>query len=294
MVSAFATLTPEPPPKFQTMQENLDASMQGPAVDTGIRLPHNGVMALSLLRSLALGWLEILLPRHCVVTGLPLAADEPGPARAAVLREVKLAGADYCTRCGAPQGQGVGTVGECASCRDVREGFNADEIVAAGHYVAPLADVLRALKFGGARNAAAAPAAWLTALVFDRGLAPRIDAVVPVPLHPLRLWQRGYNQAAEIAQPLARALGKPLLDALRRKAETTGQARLSAAQRRNNVAGAFAARKRAAVAGKTLLLVDDVMTTGATFREAALTLKRAGAAAVLGAVAARATLDDNV
>ncbi|MCC6465031.1 MAG: ComF family protein [Planctomycetes bacterium] len=250
-------------------------------------------MVLTPFRSLVLGCLEILLPRHCVVSGLPLSADEPGPVRAALLREVKLAAADYCSRCGAPQGQGVGTVGECASCRDVREGFSADEMVAAGHYQPPLSDILRALKFGGARNAAKPPAAWLTALVFDRGLAPRVDVVVPVPLHPLRLWHRGYNQAAEIARPLARALGKPLLDALRRRAETAGQARLSAAQRRSNVEGAFAVRKPAAVTGKTILLVDDVMTTGATFREAALTLKRAGAKAVLGAVAARATLDDD-
>ena len=100
-----------------------------------------------------------------------------------------------------------------------------------------------------------------------------IDAVVPVPLHPLRRWKRGYNQAEIIAEEVARALGKPLLtDLLRRQRRTRTQTRLSGEAKARNVRGAFAPGKGVYPAVKHILLIDDVLTTGATLGECAATL----------------------
>jgi ComF family protein len=105
--------------------------------------------------------------------------------------------------------------------------------------------------------------------------------VVPVPLHPRRRRQRGYNQAELLASALARRAGLVVhADALARRKETLPQTGLSAAGRRRNVAGAFWVRRRARIHGKTVVLVDDVYTTGATSRACAAALQQAGARAV--------------
>jgi ComF family protein len=104
---------------------------------------------------------------------------------------------------------------------------------------------------------------------------------VPVPLHRTRLWSRGFNQSALVARELSRRLGiasDPL--ALRRTRRTPPLKGMSALQRRKTVAGAFRVRDKAAVAGKTVILIDDVLTTGSTAEACARTLKRAGAARV--------------
>lgn len=250
-------------------------------------------MLLDSLRNFALGALDIILPRHCPVSGRPLMPDETGPVAEQIMRAVKLAGADYCSRCGAPQGSGVGAIHGCARCNPFREGFGTKEVVAVGDFEDELRGMCMALKFGGASGVAAPLAAWLTALIVDRGLPEKVDAVVVVPLHPFREFQRSYNQAALIAERVAAAIGKPFhARLLKRVKATQQQARLSAAQRRANLDGAFEVRPslHAGIQGARLLLVDDIMTTGATLSAAARTLKRAGAKTVFGAVIARSTV----
>lgn len=115
----------------------------------------------------------------------------------------------------------------------------------------------------------------------------RPDAVVPLPLHPARLRQRGYDQALELARPLARELGLPLrAEALIRQRDTAPQSRLDAAQRRRNLRDAFAVRGDAALPAH-VALVDDVMTTGATLHAAVKVLRRAGVGRVDAWVCAR-------
>ncbi len=123
-------------------------------------------------------------------------------------------------------------------------------------------------------------------LLAERAGTWRGDAVLALPLAPPRLRERGYNQSEEIARALAARLGRPLLrNALVRVRPTASQQGLRLAQRRVNVRGAFQAGP--AVAGCHLLLVDDVLTSGATLDEAAAALRRAGALSVTNAVVAR-------
>ena len=111
-------------------------------------------------------------------------------------------------------------------------------------------------------------------------LAPGVE-LVPVPLHPRRRRERGFNQAELLAAALARGSGLALSPAvLVRRKDTAAQAGLSSAARRRNVAGAFAVRQRTKVSGRTLVLVDDVTTTGATAAACVRALKQAGAVEV--------------
>lgn len=115
---------------------------------------------------------------------------------------------------------------------------------------------------------------------------PHYDAIVPVPLHAAKLRKRGFNQALEMAKPLARRMNAPLLrDALRRTAETHSQSGLSLEDRKRNVHAAFAATGD--IAGKRVLLVDDIATTCATLEEAAIALKKSGVEHIDAAVIAR-------
>jgi ComF family protein len=111
-----------------------------------------------------------------------------------------------------------------------------------------------------------------------RALVSETDVLVPVPLHPRRLRDRGFNQASLIAREIGRRMGRPLVEgALVRRRETMPQTGLSAAARRRNVEDAFAVRRRGLVAGHVVTLVDDVLTTGATARACARALRAAGA-----------------
>lgn len=124
-----------------------------------------------------------------------------------------------------------------------------------------------------------------TLLAAHPGLTGHYDTVVPIPLHPRRLRERGFNQALELAKPLAEHLGAPLEFArLARTGYTHPQAGLSLKERKRNVRGLFAAE---GVTGKRLLLVDDIATTCATLESAATALLHAGAVSVDVAVAAR-------
>jgi ComF family protein len=149
------------------------------------------------------------------------------------------------------------------------------------HYGEASRKLILAFKHGDRTDAAPALAAFLARAA--GGLLSECDVIVPVPLNRWRLLRRRYNQAALLAQSLARRSGKPVaVDLLRRRRATPSQGGLTAVQRRQNVRGAFAVRPRLAgqIAGRAVLLVDDVMTTGATVESCAAALRAAGAGRV--------------
>jgi ComF family protein len=178
-----------------------------------------------------------------------------------------------CARCGLRTALPLPTCGGCLSdpppwrsttCA-VDYGFPWDQLIAR-------------FKFQGQAELAG-PLAQL----MQQGLRPEVQALLPVPLAPSRLAERGYNQAWELARQLAAALGLPArADVLLRPLATPAQAQLTRAERQRNLRAAFmvAPEHRAWLQGRSVALVDDVMTTGATAREATAVLLRAGAASV--------------
>jgi ComF family protein len=182
-----------------------------------------------------------------------------------------------CPRCALPSPGGE-TCGRCLA-----EPPHYDATLAALAYVFPADALVHALKFRG--ELALAP--LLGALIAERiPLGERVDRVIAVPLSAARLRERGYNQALEIARPVAKTLRAPLeFSACVRERDTAAQSDLPWAQRRRNVRGAF--RCTRTLLDAHVAVVDDVMTTGATLDEIAATLKRAGAARVVNWVLAR-------
>jgi ComF family protein len=168
----------------------------------------------------------------------------------------------------------------CGAC--LREPPPFEHTVCATDYGFPWDSLIGDLKFN-AREDLAGPLAQLLSRAVSAASGPPPDLVVPIPLSPQRLAERGYNQAWELARRTARLQGHTARhDVLLRPSDTAHQAELTRAARQRNLAGAFMVdpRQRSAVQGQRVALVDDVMTTGATAREAASTLLRAGAAAV--------------
>lgn len=151
-----------------------------------------------------------------------------------------------------------------------------DRVHAAWVYDERVALLVHALKFGSRPGLARAPAAAIVRALPDR--VRRAQLVTSVPLHAARRRERGYDQAACLAEALADTIGVPFVpDVLERVRATRAQSELGPAERRQNVRGAFAVARPAWVAHRKVLLVDDVLTTGATLTEALMTLRAAGA-----------------
>ncbi len=230
----------------------------------------------------------MLFPPQSLDSGpAPLA----GGLSAASWSRIHFLDGPVCHGCGSPFEfhQGALPNGEsvrCAACMARPRAFDAAR--AACLYDETSRDPILKLKHADRLDLAPLMARWLSRAARD--LIDGADAIVPVPLHPLRLLRRRYNQAAEIARPLAAMSATPYLpDALVRRRRTETQGGKSGGARRRNVAGAFhvPAGRVDQVAGRAILLVDDVMTTGATLEGCARALKAAGAASVNVAVVAR-------
>lgn len=186
-----------------------------------------------------------------------------------------------CAHCGRPS-----TRTPCPFCHKQPLAMNGTRAVA--FFDHPLRQAIHALKYEQ-RTELAAPLGDLLSDYLRAHPLPA-DALIAVPLHPTRERERGYNQAALLAQAIHTRLGLPVwTDALTRVRATRTQTELNAAERRTNVAEAFAATAR--VAGAHLILVDDVLTTGATMNACAVALRECGAQTVWGVALARPRLD---
>lgn len=193
-----------------------------------------------------------------------------------------------CQRCALPFPHGGGSA-ICGNCLAHPPGF--DRGVAALAYNDTARQLILAFKHGDRLDIA--PVLARLMLPASRGLLEQADIIIPLPLHPKRFLKRRFNQSAELGRHLTALAGLPQ-DRLQhglllRRRNTPSQARMTRLQRQRNVAGAFtlAAGAKAVIAGKSILLIDDVLTTGASLSAAATCLKRAGAETVAVSVAAR-------
>lgn len=202
-------------------------------------------MSRAVLHAILGGLLDLLAPRSC--PGCDLALDP-------------------------------GEVGFCGGCAPLLERLDPSAAGGAAYlFGGPLADAIRRLKYRGRTDHAGA----LGRLLADAcaPLAGRVDVVVPIPLHPRRLRERGFNQASVLGAFVAERLGVPLdASGLQRLRDTPAQAGLDAIRRVDNVRGCFAGRVR--LERTRVLVLDDVRTTGATFADAARALSDAGATEV--------------
>jgi ComF family protein len=230
----------------------------------------------------------LVFPWSCLLCGMEgSSAPFCRSCRRDLLEQSVKAGASACPRCALPVGPHANVREGCSDCRGRSLGFDAS--IAFGPYDPPIRDLCLQLK----HEQNAWLASWLSDLLAEArsdvlGSLPPDTWIVPLPLHPWRYWQRGYDQAEALAHGLARRLQLPLHRPLRRVVATRKLAELGATARSQVMHRAFRIRHRWKLTGRTVLLVDDVLTTGATCGDAARELKRAGAARVIAVVIARA------
>lgn len=227
------------------------------------------------------GWarhaLDLVLPPLCLCCKAVVA--EPGGLCARCWSKISFLGPPHCDLCGHPLEIDLGPGTLCGACAD--EPFPFRRARAVFRYDDASKALILRFKHADRLEGAGAFARWMA-----RAGAPLIegaDMIVPVPLNRWRLWRRRYNQAALLAAGLGKLTGVPVETAvLTRPRPTPSQGRLGRTERARNVRGAFAVpgNRAARLHGKTVLLIDDVMTTGATLAACTDTLKRAGAAHV--------------
>ena len=229
--------------------------------------------------------IAVTLAPQCACCNRPLDKPLHGPVCDVCWASIRPLSPPFCIRCGdpLPSWRTISlAMSRCARCR--RSNGALDCARAAGDYEGALRQIIHAFKYEG-RRSLAVPLGLLLRHA-GRDIVDDTQCLVPVPLHLWRRLTRGFNQAAD----LAATFDRPVVHALRRHRATRSQTGLTAAGRRRNVSGAFrlAAVARGSIAGKRVLLVDDVRTTGATLDACARVLKEAGAREVRALTLARA------
>jgi competence protein ComFC len=223
--------------------------------------------------------LSFVYPEICQFCRKARAVPEEGYICGGCREQVRRIERPFCERCGIPVAGAVTVTFECAHCRggDLHFGWARSAVAFEG----PVMAAIHRYKY----NRALWVEPFLGGLLVERAV-PEITAsdwrfIVPVPLHPIRMREREFNQAERLGRWLEKATGIPLNTQLLRRVQVTeSQTLLTREQRRANIRNAFAAARRPELEGGRILLVDDVVTTGATTSECARALLAAGAAEV--------------
>ena len=241
----------------------------------------------ALLRTGSEGILNTVFPAECRLCNEPLTGFSRLPVCDTCRSQIETFSAKVCDRCG--EAVAADSIELCTACRNAPPPFVTAKAI--GPYDGKLRGLIHLLKYDRVLPAAAALAHRLHVIAAQHahefGERPLI---VPIPLHRNKLRDRGFNQAEEIAAALHRDTGFEMKrHILHRRKDTASQTGMTAHQRRENVRAAFVVRPRDKrdVAGRNIILVDDVMTTGATAAECARVLMRNGAAKVFVLTAAR-------
>lgn len=230
------------------------------------------------MHSLLQPLLDLLFPPFCASCEAPLGDGRQDPLCGSCWNGILPITSPWCPACGFPYPVGTGAF-LCERCHRRPPPYAYAR--AAAYYCDPLRTAIHALKYRG-KTALATPLGRFMAEAGQRHLTlHEVHGLVPVPLHPTRLTERGFNQAALLARELGRRWRIPVLASLlRRVIPTQPQSELTEIARRRNVRGAFAVWRPVAVKGRHVLLVDDIFTTGATAAECARALLEAGAETV--------------
>ena len=236
------------------------------------------------------GFMQLLFPHSCIqCEGVPDRRD--GFLCESCREDIIWIGKPHCSRCGIPfeaDFEYPTEKFECSSCRLDPPSFHRARALAL--YQGPMRELIRQFKYGCQLGMMREFAVLLKEYCRIHGL--NNFTLVPVPLHVRRMKERGFDQAFLIAREIAEAAGLPLAeDGLERIIDTPPQVRLNRTARRKNVRGAFRANDPDRFKGQRVLLIDDVLTTGATAHEAARVLKKAKASEVHVLTLARAVTD---
>ena len=195
--------------------------------------------------------------------------------------QISTSALGVCARCGYP-------LKYYESCKNCRTDVILPRTRALGGYTEPFSPLIHALKYQGKQSLAKIFSKGLTGLLNSDPILKQADAIIPIPLHPARQRERGYNQTELLGLELSRQTCIPIINALKRKKNTKSQTTLNPAKRQENMRGAFVVKNSSLVLNKKVILIDDVMTSGATISSAAQTLLNAGVYEVYGLVVARA------
>jgi len=228
---------------------------------------------------------SLLYPATCSICGKRVRAGEYlcEACEAKIVRIVP----PFCETCSEPFEGSMNSAFTCANCAHRRIHF--ETAVAAYRGRGVVRDVIHQFKYNRQIHLRYLVARWLCAALDDERLRGyQFDVIVPVPLHPARQRERGFNQASLLAELLSAHTSIRCRPLLKRIRYTTTQTALDRSERMDNLHNAFRLRKNADVRGLRVLLIDDVLTTGSTLSECARVLKRAGAISVHVATAARA------
>lgn len=279
-------------PKTEAVFSSSETRIRATQVDGLVARPS---IALSWTRRVAEGLFSVLFPSDCRICGEPLVNISRLPVCLECVAGILPITEQLCGLCGerlfTPYASTDPEGPRCGMCRRAEPIFN--QAVAYGSYEGGLRELIHLLKFNGVRPAANVLGRMLADAIAE--LEPKLAGsvvVVPVPLHGSKRRQRGFNQAELIARAALKVQAIPgrfhlCAHALERKRETTSQVGLTSHRRRANLRGAFAVANVDAVRGREVLVVDDVLTTGATASECARMLRRAGATKVWVATVAR-------
>lgn len=236
------------------------------------------------LTALGKGLLNALLPPRCLACGVLV--EQTGALCGTCWESIDFIGPPLCACCGLPFDYDLGPEAICGACS--REPPPLDRIRAVMAYGDSSRRLISGFKYRDRTEGGPAFASWM--LRAGAELMDEAEMILPVPLHWTRLFARRYNQSALLAGALGRSSGCAVdMTPLRRTRRTPPQVGRSRAGRQRNVTGAFAVKpgRRGAIEGRRVLLVDDVLTTGATLAACAKALRRAGATGVDALVLAR-------
>jgi len=236
----------------------------------------------------------LLFPPRCMVCGEFMVEDREGILASSAPSDICSACWEgfvslppaHCSRCGRPFQTSLASVHTCATCLEKTPAF--DQALAAGLFQGALRSAIHDFKYRARVELVSPLAKFMTRELSAPFFPPELDLILPVPLHWRRLRERGFNQALLLARTLYRAWKDRIrFDILRRIRWTEPQVNFSGQERRRNVLRAFAVSNPEIVLDKSVILVDDVFTTGATANECARVLKKAGAASVMVLTLAR-------